>query len=791
MKTGPPSGPVAGGGGSRAGARPSWKKRWAARGVLAVAAPALVLALLEVGLRLAGFGYPTSYFVAGETAGTWVDNPSFGRRFFPSGLLRVPPPIRVTVAKPPGTIRVLVFGESAAMGDPKPAFGVGRYLEVLLRERYPAARFEVIPVAMTAINSHALVAMARESTALKADFWIVYAGNNEMLGPFGAGTALGGSSWSVNWVRWVLVAKATRLGQAVESLAGRLWDSPTGSSRWEGIKVLAAEHVTGDSPLRTRVYDSFERNLGDVVRIGTASGARVLLSTVAVNLGDSGPFGSVFRPGVDPDRMAEVTRTLESARRSMTEPPRILDTAAARSAASVDPTHAGAQYLLGLALREESQGPPVLEAFGRARDLDTIPLRTDSRLNGITRRVAAARGCVLVDAEAGLARIANRGVPGREFFYEHVHLTPEGNHRLAELFGEGLSGLLPDSARAGAAGGWASPETCATRLALTPWARGASAELMLRRTLDAPFTNRLDQELQVEHLAQEISLQRRSQTPQAARFVAGVFTDAIAAAPEDPYLRRTYAEFLESTGDLKEAIAQWRQVVAWLPHHPFAYLQAGSLLRRVGEIEASRPLVEKAVAMQPDWVEARLELSEVLLSLKRPREAIAACEAALRLQPEHARAHLRLADAQAADGQREKAILNLEAAIRLDPRLWEARYLLGVELALAGQIAPAREQFEAVVRLKPDHARGQFNLGIALARQGSWPEAARHLAEALRLDPRNQSAREALAQVEAIQRQGTQPAPVEASATPEVPGPPAELSPLLAPPSPSPLSPLP
>ncbi len=753
-------------------------------------APLLVLALLEGVLRLGGFGYPTSYFVPGETAGTWVDNPSFGRRFFPPGLLRVPPPTRVTVAKAPGTIRVLVFGESAAMGDPKPAFGVARYLEVLLRERYPAGRFEVVPVAMTAINSHALVSMAREVTALEADYWIVYAGNNEMLGPFGAGTALGGRSWSGRWVQWILAAKATRLGQAVETIAARLRDRPTGSSRWEGTKVLAEEHVTGDSPLRTRVYDSFERNLSDMVRIGMASGARVLLSTVAVNLGDCGPFGSAFRPGANPDTVAGVTRALETARGVMTRSPRVLDAAAARAAASADPAHAGAQYLLGLVLREETQGPPVLEAFGRARDLDTIPLRTDSRLNGIIRNVATAQGCVLVDAEVGLAAILDRGVPGREFFYEHVHLNPEGNHRLAGLFAEGLASLLPDSARADAAGGWASPETCATRLALTPWARGASTELMLRRSLDAPFTNRLDQELQVEYLAREISLQRRSQTPQAARFVAGIFTDAIAAAPDDPHLRRVYAEFLEATGDLKEAIAQWRQVVAWLPHHPFAYLQAGSLLRRVGDPGAGRPLVEKAVAMQPDWVEARLELAEVLLALKRPQEAMAVCEAALRLQPDHARAHLRLADAQAATEQRDKAILSLEAAIRLDPRLWEARYLLGVELALAGQVIPARDQFEEVVRLKPDHARGQLNLGIALARQGSWPDAARHLAEAVRLDPRNPSAREALAQVEAIQRQNPQPAtgdstglsPVLAPSPASAPDP----SPLLAPPPPDP-----
>ena len=130
--------------------------------MLALLSPILVLGLVEGVLRIVGFGWPTTYFVPGPTTGTWVENPAFGRRFFPAGLLRVPPPTRVNVRKEPGTTRILVIGESAAMGDPKPAFGVARYLEVLLRDRYPAGKFEVIPVAMTAVNSHGLLAMARE-----------------------------------------------------------------------------------------------------------------------------------------------------------------------------------------------------------------------------------------------------------------------------------------------------------------------------------------------------------------------------------------------------------------------------------------------------------------------------------------------------------------------------------------------------------------------------------------------------------------------------------------------------
>ena len=60
-----------------------------------------------------------------------------------------------------GTFRIFVLGESAAMGDPDPAYGFSRYLEVMLRERYPSMKFEVVNTGSVAINSHVLLPIAR------------------------------------------------------------------------------------------------------------------------------------------------------------------------------------------------------------------------------------------------------------------------------------------------------------------------------------------------------------------------------------------------------------------------------------------------------------------------------------------------------------------------------------------------------------------------------------------------------------------------------------------------------
>ena len=75
-----------------------------------------------------------------------IDNRDFGLWVFPRGYEKTPFPVPVVLntEKTPGTFRVFVLGESAAMGFPEPSVSFARVLEVLLRARYPdASPFEV------------------------------------------------------------------------------------------------------------------------------------------------------------------------------------------------------------------------------------------------------------------------------------------------------------------------------------------------------------------------------------------------------------------------------------------------------------------------------------------------------------------------------------------------------------------------------------------------------------------------------------------------------------------------
>ena len=94
----------------------------------------LVLGGLELALRAVGYGASPHLFRRARTASgeeVWRENRDVTAPFFSAALARRPFPIRLPVAKPPGTYRIFVLGSSAAMGDPEPSFSLARVLEVL------------------------------------------------------------------------------------------------------------------------------------------------------------------------------------------------------------------------------------------------------------------------------------------------------------------------------------------------------------------------------------------------------------------------------------------------------------------------------------------------------------------------------------------------------------------------------------------------------------------------------------------------------------------------------------
>ena len=660
--------------------------------------PLALLLLAELVLHLVGYGYPTSFFL--KSGDSYIENQDFTRRYFPPGLARSPQPLRIKMPKPVGTIRIFVFGESAAMGDPEPAFGLPRVLEALLRERL-GKPIEVVNVAVTAINSHVIRDIAGDCRAMDGDLWIIYMGNNEVVGPFGAGTVFGKQVPSRAFIRLTTAIKSTRLGQLVSQITPR--KTP---ATWGGMEMFLDQQVRQDDPRMAKVYAHFERNLRDIVK---SAGTRVILSTVASNVEGFPPFAG---------------------------------------------KEAEEQFRLG--------------NYEKARDLDTLRFRADSRINEIIRTTAK-------ELETGFIDPSVRTRP--EQFYEHVHLTFEGNYLIARMLGDAALGAFAPATK-----DWLSQDECAKALAYTEWDQYEIVDEMVKRLELPPFTNQsghADRMQRFRALRDELASVLKPENHE--RWIQ-TYREAIAKAPSDCVLHENFAKLLQHVGDATGAEREWRSVTDLLPHWAAAWYGLGNVLDGLGKSGEALGCFQKALALKPGAVEARNGLGLALASQGKTSDAVREYQAALRQKPDFAEArvnlglalakegklneamseyraalransnsvaaHINLGNALAAQNDRE-ALAHYADAARLKPDLAEAHYLCGMELTKAGRFGEAIAPLQRAVQLQPNFAEGHFNLGVALAKQQRFREAAAEFEATLQLDPRNPMARKYLDQAQA------------------------------------------
>jgi tetratricopeptide (TPR) repeat protein len=450
-------------------------------------------------------------------------------------MIKTPQFFSISPQKSPNTYRIFVLGESAAMGDPDPAYGFSRYLEVMLRTRFPSVKFEVVNASMVAINSHVICSIAKQLANYQPDLFIIYAGNNEVVGPYGPGTALVSSSSNLPIIRASIFARSSRLGQL-------LTQNSNPRSEWRGMEMFLDKQVAADSPELQGTYKNFASNLQDIVNAARDSGAHVLLSTVATNLKDCPPFASSHRKGLSTQDVAQWSSLVGEGvelEASQSFPDALKRyTAAAR----IDDQYAELHYRMARCLWQLGDYTAAKEHYVRAQDLDTLRFRADTRINDIIRSVANSSGTQvqLLDAQSTLAAESHYGVIGSELLYEHVHLNPKGNYALARAAFTETIGNLPVSVREASHNKDSLTESeCERLLALTAHDSSRVASEMIQRLQRPPFTTQLNHAEQIQTL-----LFKATSSTEGIPETLNQYRWAIAQSPSDEILHYKFGFFL-------------------------------------------------------------------------------------------------------------------------------------------------------------------------------------------------------------------------------------------------------
>lgn len=373
--------------------------------LITVIAPFLLFALIEVGLRLGGYGDPAPAFipVPGSDGKLFFLNPDLTRRYF-KGAAFVPHSINDVFAaeKDPNTLRIFILGESSAAGFPfEPNGSFSRFLNLKLKLLYPQKKFEVVNLGIAAINSYAILDILDGVIAQKPDLVLVYTGHNEFYGALGAAsmTSIGDSPGAT---RFILSMNRLRTMQLISSLFSSNGAPPAAPGLMESL--AKDKLVPRSSELYTAGLDQFRHNLSEIFSGLKEAGIPVIAGTLVSNLLDQPPFYPEL-------------------------------------------SGAGEAYKKGKDLFASGKYKEALEQLQQAKDLDELRFRAPSEFNTIIRKVSEEQGALVVAVDSSFAAASNGGVVGNSLMTDHLHPNLKGYNLMADAFLSGIStkGLIKES----------------------------------------------------------------------------------------------------------------------------------------------------------------------------------------------------------------------------------------------------------------------------------------------------------------------------------------------------------
>ena len=577
---------------------------WLARAAIATLVPALILLAGEGALRLLGVGYPTSFCLTQRGASVYTDNNKFLYQFYsPKTNLR-PNPFAVAINKPAEAVRIVITGESAAAGTPEPAYSFGRILERMLRDQFPQKKIEVVNAAMRGVNSHILLPAVRDCARLQPDLFVVYMGNNETVGLYAPGPHSGRLTSHLSLLRLVQWVSATRLGQLLQPLLHAFTREGVAAGNQDDA-FFEQHRIAADDPRRGAVYDNFRQNLADICNVAQRAGAGVVLMTVAVNLKDCPPLGSLHRAQFTEPERERWENAYGAGVRAEADGQPLEASTNYLAAARLDDHFAELHFRLGRCNYAMGQFDEARAEFVLARDWDALQFRADSRLNAIIREAAAQAhdpSVRLVDTERALGDAEpDHRIPGERLFRDHVHPSFDGDYELArallpaviEALAQKLAGAAPQSKPI------LSRDECAARLAFSRMNEALITAGMLEMTAHPPFTSQLDHAQRQKAAEQALAARFGNFSRQDLDAATEMYRAAMRLYPDDWQLPYNLARLLLQARDYAGAVEQFRAARRLLPHWLEIRLGLSSALNGGGHNAEALQELNEAQAMDP------------------------------------------------------------------------------------------------------------------------------------------------------------------------------------------------
>jgi tetratricopeptide (TPR) repeat protein len=578
--------------------------------IISVAVPFCLLAILECGLRLFHYGSDLSLFIEYPQNKNYLYlNPDASKRYFinqKNATTGNVEPFRKD--KAPGTRRIFVLGESTTIGYPYFHNGsFHRWLQYRLAHTFPDQHFEIVNLALTAVNSYTVLGFARELVDYQPDAVLIYTGHNEYYGAMGVGSTeqFGGSPALVNAVlrlrSFKIMQLAADLYEKVLAM-GAARKSESDGTRMQ--RMVAAQQIPYQSELYKRGVAQFRANMGEVLAIFARQNVPVFISNLVSNEGDLKPFVSF---PVDSTRFPGFSQNYRIAVDFLQK----ADSAQAyryfKKAAERYQSHALCNYYLGQLELARGNAEGARAHFSTARDLDGLRFRAPEEFNKIIGQLVGTHAnAYLVNTRHVFEMASPHGVIGKELILEHVHPDLEGYALLSDAFYEALKKAKFISPGPGTDG------------------RGAEMSLSrLRAEMPIPAIDSLAGVYKVANLKSSwpfnAALDRDSvKTETFEERVA--FDLAYRRISWENAMDQAYNHYIEGQ-NYREAREIVEALILEQPEDAALYSKSAMLSGRLGDAHRALYSFQKAFSMAPSFETARY-LFVLFLKMDEPEKAI-------------------------------------------------------------------------------------------------------------------------------------------------------------------------
>lgn len=346
-------------------------------------------------------------------------------------------------------VRMFCLGGSTVRGRPYAVdTAFSKWAELELNNRDPTKSYQVVNCGGLSYASYRLTYIAKEVLQYDPDLLIIATGHNEFLEDrtFSEVKEQADSPFT----SWLLSLRTVSL------VRGLFGESDIEQQRRSHASTLPSEidvrldensgyaSYHWDDDWRKQVQNQYLESLKEISNICKEAGVPMVLVRLGSNVRDCPPFKSELRAEVNDADTARFHRLMRQAQELVEDPKSAL--AIYRELMEIDSNHALLNYRIARCYDQLGDLDSAGLYYMEAKELDVCPLRILYSMDEQLQIFAAENDIPLVEASEAIRYESIAGIPGDDFYSDHVHPTIRGHqivgrelvktlvkHRLAEL----------------------------------------------------------------------------------------------------------------------------------------------------------------------------------------------------------------------------------------------------------------------------------------------------------------------------------------------------------------------